>query len=187
MMMKSALVVGSANCMESDIADAKKMFTPDIIVCCNRAGITYPGAFDHWATYHPNELPMWINERALAGQQIPDNLWTGWRKGKGVKPETPRGYTFRYVHCHGGSSGLLAATVALVEGCRRIVLAGIPISPEFKHFDNPNDWSEAELYRKGWTRRKFELEGTVKSMGGWTAELLGRPEASWLEGCNPPS
>ena len=87
----------------------------------------------------------------------------------------------------GGSSGLLAVTVALELGKEnqdqlRIVLAGVPMDPAAGNFRAPSvPWAEATVYHPAWEERAEALKKNVRSMSGWTAELLGKPTAAWLQ------
>jgi hypothetical protein len=37
-----------------------------------------------------------------------------------------------------------------------------------------------ESYRKGWERKLPDIKDRVRSMSGWTKELLGKPTKGWL-------
>jgi len=65
-------------------------------------------------------------------------------------------------------------------GCERIVLAGIPMSAEYAHYYNPGQWTQAHMYHKGWKKHLDKIAPYVRSMSGWTRELLGAPDEEWL-------
>ena len=48
------------------------------------------------------------------------------------------------------------------------------------HFFNPEAWRAAEAHHKGWHQALPQIKDRARSMSGWTAELLGKPEAEWL-------
>lgn len=77
-----------------------------------------------------------------------------------------------------GSSGLYAVWVALQLGFTNILLAGIPIdaSPHYYGEDAPALGRFLPHYREGWLNAQKDLDGRVRSMSGWTKELLGGPE-----------
>ena len=58
--------------------------------------------------------------------------------------------------------------------------AGVPLTREAEHYDKPGLWRDAGNYRKGWVEHATTMNGRVRSMSGWTAELLGQPDAAWL-------
>jgi hypothetical protein len=62
----------------------------------------------------------------------------------------------------------------------KVVLAGIPMTNAAGHYDETGDWNEAHKYQREWKEKVKVLEGRVKSMSGWTQELLGAPTLEWL-------
>lgn len=80
-----------------------------------------------------------------------------------------------------GSSGLFAAQVALSEmGARGVVLCGVPLDSDRAHFFNRDPWTDAEVFRRGFEAARPVIRETVRSMSGWTRDLLGAPDAQWL-------
>lgn len=169
-----ALVIGSAACMPADQAAALELFQPDVIVAVNHAGRDYPGPLDHWASFHPELLPRWIAQRAGSGLPDAGKLWTGHHRA------CPPHLAINRVRNWGGSSGLLAACVALEIGADRIVLVGIPLDYTQGHYDDPKPWRDAANYRKAWVSHLDQL-ANVRSMSGYTAEILGKPTKEWIE------
>jgi len=170
-----ALVLGGADCLHDDRRRAEAMFEPDTIIATNGAGIAEPGPLKHWVTMHPNLFPIWMAERRKAGRSDAQNLWC--RVGAPAPPHL----TCRRVHSWGGSSGLLAVAVGLELGYL-VVCCGVPLD-KTPHFDDPKrtPWKDGPNYRPAWVRRRAAL-GDVRSMSGWTAELLGQPTQEWLTG-----
>jgi hypothetical protein len=172
-----AIALGSANCMDEDLAAAKALAPDAIIIACNHAARDYPGKIDHWASMHPDLMPKWIRERALAGLPPVINYWY------------PR---HRAVHCAiagakpidiwGGSSGLLCVRIAIELGADKIICAGIPLRQTFCHKGAAKQWTEARQYRAAWQRYGHRLQGRVKSLSGWTREYLGAPTEEWING-----
>lgn len=172
----TALVLGSANTLWDDRAAALELFEPDVILACNHAGRDAPGRVDHWCTMHPELFPIWVAARADAGRPAADRLWHAKHKRLPVDvSSTP-------IESWGGSSGLLCVTVALALDCERVVLAGVPMVKTMLHFDSDKHWEEARAYWPAWERHEPKLLGRVKSMSGWTRDLLGGPTGRWLSG-----
>jgi hypothetical protein len=174
-----AVVLGGAKAVWEELAELQKMCTPQVIVAVNHAGRDFEGHVDHWATLHPAKMSGWIEERRRSGRPPAGTLWTAISKGRrlGLKVDLP----FNALAWWGGSSGLLGTEVALTVA-DQVVLCGIPMTREGQHYDKLGPWREAEKYRKDWRAHEGELRGRVKSMSGWTAEQLGRPDAAWIEG-----
>lgn len=81
----------------------------------------------------------------------------------------------------GGSSGLYAVQIAInVFRLDRIVLCGVPIEAGAGHIRGVEHWDDAPLYRQGWRRARPYIANRVRSMSGWTRELLGYPDRDWL-------
>lgn len=77
-----------------------------------------------------------------------------------------------------GTSGLYAIWVALHLGFSDILLAGIPLdeSPHYYTEDASTIGKFLPHYKEGWLNAENSLAGKVRSMSGWTRELLGGPE-----------
>lgn len=183
-----ALVLGSAECLFADIDGALALFAPDLVVACNDAGVAWPGKLDHWATLHPDKLPAWIARRRAKGRRDAGALWT---YGAGTAPS---GLTINRVAEKDGSSALLCVRVARLSGATRIVCCGTPLAPG-PHIEgvSADEWAgwrkRGRLlqprfadYQAVWLADKGRLDRDTRSMSGWTAELLGKPDRTWLDG-----
>lgn len=82
-----------------------------------------------------------------------------------------------------GSSGLYGVSRLLHHHeCDRVVVAGVRMDPLSNAFRDEPRWAQHERYRRGWTKahRLPVLKERVRSMSGWTRELLGVPTLEWL-------
>ena len=176
--MRPAICLGSAACMQADLDAAAAMgIVPGdrwLLIAVNHAARDYPGHVDHWATFHADLMPGWIKARLITGRPPAGALWTGNHRAQ------PQGLRMQKTVNWGGSSGLLAVSVALTLSCDPIVLCGIPLDHEQGHFDSAKKWRDAVNYRKGWIDHKIEMANT-RSMSGWTQGLLGAPTQEWLD------
>ena len=173
-----ALILGSANCVFEDKARALALFKPDYIFCTNDFGVDYPEAFDHWCTMHPDKLAGWVRARRKAGRPDAKQLWIPQHRNP---PKELTGLV-RQSPSRGGSSGLLCCMVVLkILNCRA-VLAGVPMKVGNAHYNSPKPWTDAVHYISAWRQSQRELDGRIKSMSGWTKELLGEPTPGWLYG-----
>lgn len=183
-----ALVLGSAACLFADIEAALALFAPDIVVACNDAGVAWPGRLDHWATLHPDKLPVWIARRAALGRPAAAALWS---YGAGAAPP---GMAVNRVAEKDGSSALLCVRVARLSGATRIVCCGTPLTPG-PHIEGVSaaEWAGWRKrgrplqprfadYQAAWVADRERLLRDTRSMSGWTSELLGRPDRTWLDG-----
>lgn len=173
-----ALVLGSADCVEEDKERALRMFKPDYIFCTNELGVDYPDEFDHWCTMHPDKLSGWVAARRKAGRPDAKQIWVPQHRNP---PKDIAGLV-RYAPSRGGSSGMLCCMVVLkILNCRA-VLAGMPMLAANAHYNNPRPWNDAIHYHGAWRQSLHELNDRIKSMSGWTKELLGEPTVGWLHG-----
>jgi hypothetical protein len=78
------------------------------------------------------------------------------------------------------SSGIYAAKVALDDGFERVVLAGIPMLPDANHFSRGKTWTQRDCFLPGLEKATPFLIGRVKSMSGYTMQVLGEPTPQWL-------
>lgn len=167
-----ALVLGGANTLEADRREALELFTPDLVIACNHAARDEPGRVDHWVTMHPDLLPLWSRARTAAGLPPAGRYWHARHRLCPIEA-TP-------IESWGGSSGLLCVAVAFELGCSHIVLAGVPMVKTFRHFDDKRPWAEAAQYWPAWERKAVAMRHRVRSMSGWTRNLLGPPTEEWL-------
>lgn len=187
--MTIALVLGGAACLHDDIVAANKLFKPDVIVAVKDIGITWP-SYDYWATLHPERLPKELGQRRAAGLPDPKAVYSyrSHTGPRGSRSTRGLGIEMRVIALTGGSSGMLGTWAALLHA-DKVVLAGIPLDPKQMHYSRPKrgGWPAAMLYRKQWTAEHKKFKGRVRSMSGWTSELLGTPSQEWLAPCDSTS
>jgi hypothetical protein len=172
-----ALVLGGAMGLFEEEAAARAMgFVPDILVATNHAGRDREEPVDHWVSFHQELFPLWLKERRARGLADPGQLWTCAPAPAPKSLDLP----VRKAANWRGSSGLLAVTVALELGASHVVCCGVPLRKEGEHYDKPGLWRDAGNYRAGWVNHAAVMAGRVRSMSGWTAELLGQPDPAWL-------
>jgi hypothetical protein len=73
-----------------------------------------------------------------------------------------------------GSSSIVGALAAIQLGYDKIILCGCPLIG--KAFEG----NAYEAFHNGWIYHKDKVFGKVKSMSGWTRELLGAPTKEWM-------
>lgn len=169
----SALILGGANTLEEDRKAALALFEPDLIIACNHAARDEKGRVDHWVSMHPELMPHWHRQRAEAG--LPESQAQLWHPR-----HKPHPLPSRPIKSWGGSSGMLCIAVAEDLGVTHAVLAGVPMVKMNRHYDDEKPWFECRQYYPSWERHKERIAPWVRSMSGWTRELLGSPTEEWL-------
>lgn len=179
--MRTAFVLGGASSVWSELKTATDIVSPDMIVATNDAGaVNYH--VDHWVTLHAEKFRMWAEQRRSSGLPRAHNVW--FHRDAQAREMDGTGYSASLVRSTsdwGGSSGLLAVKVALLEGATHVILCGVPMNAEGAHYFDSAAWRFAERYRTGWQRHLPDIAARVRSMGGWTRELLGGPDRVWLD------
>lgn len=182
-MSGTGIIIGRASCVFEDFARAHQIIANyDVHIVINRIGREWGPKFDHWVSYHPDQFTIWIAERARKGlPPISEDVkfWSGIYRGKRLGEKTAK---VKLNHCNisGGSSGLLAAHVALKElALDKVVLCGCPME-DTPRYDDARTWTESQYYRKQWDDHKPFLANRLKSMSGWTRGTFGTPTREWL-------
>lgn len=179
------MVLGDAKTVQEDAEAALKLFSPDAVAATNNMIIRWPGRLDYAVTLHPSKCVDWvgieeaIRRRLVEGRNRPQTWAHAGSRGraKGID---------RFTEDWAGSTGLLAVKVLLEEGFDRIVLAGVPMSVEGGHFYNAQGWMHATRYHAGWKNHLGRIKAKVRSVSGWTQDLLGAPTPEWLDGLSSP-
>lgn len=189
-MNKLALVVGSAECVYEDVAEANRLTFFDAVCCVKRMGIEWPYKFDIWAGLHPEYMTDFIARRKAKG------LPGGYRvvcppdgeideKHRGVKCIDDRvSYRWPGMNASAGS-GIYGAKV-MIDAGYRVVLAGVPMDDR-PHVMNHEKWGTGKWLQKDGFMTGFELatpylRGKCVSVSGYTKEILGGPTPEWLAG-----
>lgn len=195
-----ATVIGSAAALfayQSDISTARTTQDIAIIMCgggdpfdefaqasdrCESLGLPYkvfvgndmishfPGHVDFAGTLHPDKIATWVRERNAMGYERVPNMWA----------HRPFTNVTHWTRDWSGSTGLFLVKVARENGHTHIVLCGVPMTTDGKHFLRREGWHAAHGFRRGWTAQREKLTRYVRSYGGWTRELFGAPDDTWL-------
>jgi len=181
--VRRCIVLGTAPCMWEDLAEAQEILgaRPYDVIAVNGAGWMYPGKLKYWLSIHGNKLVSWLEKRRERGYDM------DFIAGGNFSPEQAAGAVERLnVPNGGGSSGLYAVLQAINYGYDQVICCGVPLTGR-RRFDYEDDRqviiapSPYEDYHTGWHRHLQVLRPRVRSMSGWTRELLGRANRAWLE------
>ncbi len=170
------LILGSGACLWRDLERARSQGLDNSqILAVNHAGAAYGGRIDHWASLHPDRFPDWRADRAGLDDTITYGPWM--TPGDRVDVCLPERWF--------GGSGLYAVQIALeILNAPRVVLAGIPLDGGPYFFETDYRFgSGAALcrYHAAWTAAAHFFDDRVRSLSGWSRELLGAPDKDWLE------
>jgi hypothetical protein len=184
-----ALILGGAECLWDDLhaflvachAPAGLILRGATLIATNLAGVHYPEEVPHWVTRHPENWvglpqgePGWLAQRAAK--------FPGWRPSVRWSNVYLAGIVDRVVKPWGGSSGLLAVTVAIAHlNADRVVLCGMPMDKR-GHFDRQDEWKSATTFQGEWKKALPRMGDRVRSLSGWTRSVHGAPTEAWVFG-----
>lgn len=187
--VRRALVIGCAANVWKEVRKARDLCGYDAVYCVKMAGIHYNGGYFTWVGLHPEWQAKYSAEREALGKHMlfetvaPPESELG-TAGKGAKID--RRVSYRYPEMDSSaSSGGYAAKIAIEDGFERVVLAGVPMIGDDGHFARGKPWLQRDSFTIGFKKSVPHFAGRVRSMSGWTAELLGSPDPAWLNGATP--
>lgn len=167
------VVLGGAAGAWDELVAASAIQPVRHIFAVNDAAMHYPGRLDAFVTLHPEKLPGWLGARRTAGLPEPGAVIA-----HTAGPHVTEVVDYQWPGQTGsGSSGLFATKVALERTALSVVLCGVPMQAERAHFFNDQPWGDVDQFHAAWKwAAKTGHLARVRSMSGWTAELLGRFE-----------
>lgn len=192
-MVKKALIVGSGWSVGPDLAVAslaRYTSAPGLQTFAVNESYRLLNRVDVWCTLHPEKLEGWREDARIRGLDLSQTLFfvpeldaddiAVIMKGKGYANDwIPHWWRW---NGHGsdssGSSGLFAVGVAFSLGCEKVLLAGVPMDKQ-RHWNGTEPWADRDRFAAAWSAVKHRLEGRVRSLSGWTRELLGGPDEQW--------
>jgi hypothetical protein len=178
--MSICLVLGSALTMWEDVEAALSLGPVDGIVAAKGAGVVWQGPLDAWVTLHPDRFPKDFKAREAKG--YPEAPVMAAHRGHPQARMLNLIMEYKFAEQHSsGSSGLFAVKVAQHIGFTRQVLCGIPLDKKAGKIGVGPHWAGAEGFKRGFKEAKPHLINT-RSMSGWTAEFLGKPDEQFFTG-----
>ena len=171
-MNKRLLIIGSAPCVYADIERAQVFGDFDVMAIGIDALDKYSGAFAFVASNHQEDImpihAVMLQRSEACGYNGPYLMIAPehWRGVQIVEPYRPPS----------GSSAITGAFAAIRLGYEKIILCGCPLT------GNAPEGNPYEAFRPGWETHRAVFDGIVKSMSGWTRDLLGAPTEEWLNG-----
>ncbi len=182
--MRRALVIGCAADVWGEVFEARALTEFEAVYCVKLAGVHWLGGRFTWCGLHPEWQAKYTAERAERGLHMdfetvapPDSELGTAGKGKTVD----RRVSYRYPGMNSSaSSGGYTAKVALDDGFDKVVLAGVPMQANDGHFTRGQPWLQRDSFTIGFHNSIPHFNGRVRSMSGWTKDLLGEVTTEWL-------
>ena len=177
------VVVGTAPGWRDDLQAAARLLRRQARVewdtcVVNYAGIMHLDPVEHWVSIHGQEFGWWIPERQTRGGNLDFRAYSSC-------PTIPEGVEWVRTNAteRNGTSALLAVILMRRLGYRRVILAGVHLmgiktDHEGRDDDRPLGFEHHQL---AWERWAKEIKPDVRSIAGYTAELLGEPTVEWVQ------
>ena len=182
--MTTALILGGAACVYAEVEGALALGQFDGVLTCNAVTAKWPGKIDAAVSLHPGHWGLWMGVRDRAGLPRPDRIIGQTEAHNWPKlPDCITGLMdLRFPGQTGsGSSGLFALKVALVDlGFDRAVLCGVSLTEAAGHIVDGPAWPGAHHYHPAWREALPQIKDRARSMSGFTADLLGLPDAEFF-------
>lgn len=173
------IILGDSPLMGTELTEFREYFlgkstVHSHVMAINGSGIKYLDRIDHWATMHPEKMAHldpsfgyektynFMELRERAGGNADYIVHTPTR----IKGVTDLFWNFRK---NDGGSAMFGIRVGLCLGFKKIILCGVSLEGDYAH------------YQEQFDRNMDIMVCKVKSMGGYTEKILGRPNKEWLE------
>lgn len=165
------IILGGGRSVWDDYVRLKDKGFTGQIMAVNDIGMYFDQPIEHWVSLHPDHLRAWAQLRMKHSLPMPRLLHTNRHTHDinvcwDLQPYAP-------------FSGLYAAQVGLSLGYNMMVMCGVPQDGKGRFFDPP--WMDNTEHADSNQLKAFrhiieqnqELRGALRSMSGWTRELLG--------------
>ena len=184
--MKRALIIGCGEGVWDEVDRARAMCSFDSFYCVKLAGVHWRDGRFTWVTLHPEFMDDYEQQRRNAGLPSDYDIVAPLSTEVGMhgkKGNIARRVSYRYPGMtSSASSGLYAAKVALDDGFERVILAGVPMDGTIHHFTRGKIWAQRDSFIRGFEKSLPFIKDSVRSMSGYTKEILGAPSPEWLAG-----
>lgn len=181
--MKAVAVIGCSPDWEADFNKLKEICSNLIIVAVG-LDCPYKGRVDYFATLHIEDIIVYYDKRQKEGLNTDYKVIAHTNDFIKYEKEHRKKVAYNRIKIDivcpyeppSGSSALLATNAMIKEGFDKIVLCGCPL-------EGMNKTKQSYVqFQKGWKKHRALLGDKVRSMSGWTRELLGEPNLEWIKG-----
>lgn len=182
------LITGDGKPLISDVTTFIQWEIPHDVIAIGRSINYYPSRVHHWANVDGNDSKWWAEHLPLKNDgrmpirhSLGDLPWydVDWD----IKDDVIWGKDDA-VLWH-GSTALFAVYISIAMGYKKVVLAGCPMDSRGHWWDpaqNEGPRWQGEAYQ-AWFEFDLSPEAEkVKSLSGYTSQILGVPRKEWVNG-----
>lgn len=166
-MSSNIVLIGRGPGWERDYEEVFFLFNDNFHVMAIGGNCLYEDSIDFMATYHERDIVPYFQNRKNKNQNTNYKVIHHEKRDHVdiVIPYEPPS----------GSSALLGCLASIQMGYKKIILCGCPL-------EGLNDKkSPYSMFRQGWKFHFNKVKDNVRSMSGWTQQLLGGPTEEWLK------
>lgn len=172
------LIVGSAPCVFEDIDKFKELGIEHDTICINASPEAWGRECEHWCAVDVG--PMYSYGK-LIKERYPEVI----RHAPNISPEKYDRFFDVFwdgIGTDGGTSGKFAVDIAIELGYEKIIIVGVPLSEDGKHFNDQPDSKWQDGVWAAWANFASSRNAErVKSYSGFTRKILGEPHEEWLK------
>ncbi len=184
-------ITGDGNTMINDVKRFESWGVDHDLYCVNRSMLIFERQVDHWAAIDSEESAWFVEnvngkvqpEKPILRHTIgyfPGAYDVFWEQDFPFEDEIQRRIWI-------GNTGYFAVLTALHMGYEKIVLLGMPLNHEPHWYQRPDEpppmWAgKAFTQWVDLVLKRPEAAAKVKSMGGYSAFILGTVTKEWLNG-----
>ena len=184
-----ALITGDGRTFPEDMKTFLDWKVPHDVMAIGRSINLYPGRVMHWANVDGSESIWWAEHLPIKNDgKMPIRHTLGECRGYDIDWDVidePLWEKDANVMWH-GSTALFATLTCITLGYKKIILAGCPLdSKGHWYFDNlPNNTGPRwlpETYQVWFEFAKNSGSEKVKSLSGYTSQIVGMATKEWLD------
>lgn len=180
-----AVVMATGRCVWDDLARFNPEHHKADVIAVNNMILHWKNRVHHGVSLHAEEPPLW---RKLRQQYGCDNNHVTCHAARPSRdPQIMNcDYIWDLLGCaRAGTSSLFAVAVGIALGYSRIVLAGVPLDDKGHFYDPPGlvfkCFGSTSVRNQWQTAQEVFFKNRVRSLSGWTRELLGEPTDEWTK------
>jgi hypothetical protein len=171
------LIVGSAPCVFEDIEKFNELGVEHDTICINASLEAWGKECEHWCAL---DIGPMFGYAKLIKTRYPNIV----RHAPDINREKYAPFYdvfWQEIGIDGGTSGKFAVDIAIELGYKKIIIVGIPLSEDGKHFNDQADSVWQTGVWAAWANFASSANAEkVKAYSGFTKKLFGEPYKEWL-------
>ena len=189
----TVLLTGDGHTLPNDVRAFEAFGVKHDVYCVNRSALYFQRPINHWGAVDAEES-MWFSEHCNGAIKPPGHTIVRHTFGDlgiaydvGWEVDEFEYETELQKHIWLGNTGYFGILTSIAMGYDKIVLAGMPMDGLGHWYEHPEDTPAPQWLGKcyqQWMDFKTKVADSVKvrSMGGYSAFILGEATREWING-----